>query len=138
MFVILNLIMRIPNKNDFKIKRVFYFKMAKFPLYDSFIKQLDQNCKESDLKTGHKEELIKNIKTIDKKGSELIYALIRTYQMHNSGNMSEIPFDGIKKKENIKFDLENFPLELRHLIYKFVKMHIQTMEEEQGRLNQGF
>ena len=58
--------------------------------------------------------------------------------MHNSGNMSEIPFDGIKKKENIKFDLENFPLELKHLIYKFVKMHIQTMEEDQGRLNQGF
>jgi len=112
--------------------------MAKFPLYDNFIKQLDENCKENDLQQEQKEELIKNIKIIDKKGSELIYALLRTYQMHNSGNMSEIPFDGTKKKENIKFDLENFPFELKHLIYKFVQMHIQTMKEEQGRLNHGF
>ena len=54
--------MRILNKNEFKIKRVFYFKMAKFPLYDSFIKQLDQNCKESDLKHGTQRRINKKYK----------------------------------------------------------------------------
>ena len=111
--------------------------MSSFPLYENFMKQLDENCKVEDLSSEQKGIFIKNIKIIDKKGSELIYALIRTYQMDNKLNLSNIPYNGIKKKDNIKFDLENFPYELKHLLYKFVNIHMEAMKEEIGRLDQG-
>jgi len=72
------------------------------------------------------------IKSIDEKGSELIYALIRVFQMENSDDITtfKLPYDGKYSKNDMKFDLNKLPNKLKQILYKFVKLHTETMKEE--------
>lgn len=95
-------------------------------LYNEFIDISD------DLSTKQKDDFIKKIKTIDSNGHELIYAIIRVYQLENSEdkNTYTIPFHGKYIKNDLKFDLNDLPNKLKHMIYKFTDMHIKTMKEK--------
>jgi len=95
-----------------------------FPLYDNLFN--DSEIKSEDLPSEQKEELIKKIKKIDLTGAELIYSIIRKYQLENeSDSMSSfnLPYKAIQQKTGIKFDLDLLPNKLKQMIYKFVNMH---------------
>jgi hypothetical protein len=102
--------------------------MSNFPLYDS----LSAEVTNVDLTTLEKDELMKLLKNIDVEGSERVYILIRMYQLENSEDKStfKIPYGGKYVKNDLKFDLNELPFELKQIIYKFVTMHCKTMEEE--------
>jgi hypothetical protein len=77
---------------------------------------------------------LKNVKNLDEKGQEMIYILIKTFEMENNQVVEafKLPFEGsgIPPKE-IKFDLDNFPENLKKIIFKFLNIHLKNMDEEQ-------
>lgn len=112
--------------------------MSKFPLYDI----LNKNIPKKDLTIKQKKELSSNIELYTDI-QEIVYVLIRYYQYYNE-NLEKlaIPYGGtyIKKNENkitdtnvpdeknINFDLELFPIPLKHIIYNFILMHKKNLE----------
>jgi len=80
------------------------------------------------------EFFLKNIKNIDEKGYEMIYILIKTFEIENNPlyNQLKLPYEGsgVPPKE-MKFDLEKFPEKLKKILFKFLTIHIKNMEEEQ-------
>jgi hypothetical protein len=103
--------------------------MSNFPLYDNLIKEV----KNEDLTTKEKETLVKNIKSIDDNGNELLYVLIKVYQFNNEYETTTyctIPYDGKFVKKDIKFDLEKLPNKLKQIINKFVIMHMETISKD--------
>lgn len=96
---------------------------SSFPLYDNLI--MDLNNTSVDLKTKEKDEFMSLIKKIDDNTSELVYALIRVYQLENNENISTftLPYDGKFIDNEIKFDLNELPNKLKHILLKFLKMH---------------
>jgi hypothetical protein len=102
--------------------------MSTFPIYDTMIKDV----KSKDLTAKEKKELIDKIEIIDESGIELIYTLIKIYELQNEeGSSFRIPYSGkYVDGQNILFDLNEMPLKLRQLLYKFVNIHINKMEED--------
>jgi hypothetical protein len=95
-------------------------------LYNEFVDISD------DLTTKQKDEFLKKVKLLDSNGHELIYAIIRVYQLENSEdkNTYTIPFHGKFIKNDLKFDLNDLPNKLKRMIYKFTDMHIKSMKEK--------
>lgn len=102
--------------------------MSNFPLYDS----LSADVSSVDLKVKQKDEFMKLVKSIDNEGLDRIYVLIRMYQLENSEDKStfKLPYGGKYIKNDLKFDLNELPNELKHILYKFVKIHSSKMEED--------
>lgn len=102
--------------------------MSNFPLYDNLL----QNISQRDLTKKQKEDLIDKIKKIDEDGAELIYALIRVYQMENSSDQStfKLPFGGIYVGNDMQFNLEQLPNRLKQILHKFIQVRDKAMEEE--------
>ena len=102
--------------------------MSNFPLYDNLF--VDLPTEEMTVK--HKDKFVKLIKEIDQNGSELIYALIRVYQLENSDDKStfKLPYGGKFDKTDMKFDFNDLPNELKHILFKFIQIHTKTMKEE--------
>jgi hypothetical protein len=110
--------------------------MTIFPLFDS----LNKDNPKKDLSVKEKEEFINKIQDIDDSGRDLIYALIQFYHNQNEEekNSDTLPYKGIrdsvcKGKEDMTWSFTDFPIKLRHILYKFIKMHFQSMEEEKER-----
>jgi hypothetical protein len=102
--------------------------MSNFPLYDNLIKDLP----EEEITVKQKDKFIKLVKDIDEYGSELIYALIRFYQLENSEDKStfKLPYGGKYVKHDMKFDFNELPNQLKHILFKFIQIHIKTLKEE--------
>ena len=86
-----------------------------------------------DLTQEQKEDIVKKIKTFDESGHEIIYILIRMYEKDTTGCMNELPYDGKLGTKELKLDIDLLPLQLKWMIYKFCKLHIEKMEEENAR-----
>jgi hypothetical protein len=102
--------------------------MSKFPLYDSFSKDII----DKDLTITQKKTFIKRISKIDKNGHDLVYALIRMYQVVNKEDNTSftLPYNGSFTEKDITFDLDKFPYRLKHILFKFISAHVITMKEE--------
>ena len=108
--------------------------MSHFPLYDNILK----DSKETNLTATQKKSFIKKMQNIDTSGHELIYALIKTYQIDNKEQNTSftLPYDGeYIDNNNIAFDLDKMPNKLKHILYKFINIHIDKMEEEKDKQN---
>jgi len=105
--------------------------MSNFPLYTSLLKDL----KETDLTSIQKKNFLKKIDLIDKTGQELIYALIKTYQIenHDKNTSFTLPYGGTFNENNVLFDLEKLPNKLKQILFKFLNIHILKMKEETNR-----
>lgn len=107
--------------------------MSKFPLYDNLI----PNITHKDLTIREKEYVIKNIRDIDEQGKEIIYALIQTYWESKTPSDSlttTIPYKGIinpnKEFWDLTWNLNNFPSDLKQILFRFVKIHAKTVQED--------
>ena len=107
--------------------------MSKFPLYDN----LSKDIPDKELTTAQKKSFLKKIGNIDQEGHETMYALIRMYQIENNTGCSgfEIPYRGMISNGNITFDINNFPKKLKHMLYRFLDIHLKNMKEEKKILN---
>lgn len=105
--------------------------MSNFPLYDSLNSKIDDAQSSIDLNIKEKDEFIRLVKKMDNVGYELIYVLIRVYQLENTEDKStfKLPFGGKFIKDDIKFDLNEMPIRLKHILNEFVHMHILTLND---------
>ena len=100
-----------------------------FPLYDS----LTKNLPKKDLSVKQKKDFITDVDIFDQNGIELLYALTRVYQLQNndySNSNFNLPYGGKFIKEEIQFDLDDFPIPLKRILYKFVLKHKKKMKDE--------
>jgi hypothetical protein len=104
--------------------------MSDFPLYQDLVKNIEENKVITD---EDKNDLIKKIKKVDENGHELIYALIRKYQLQNENGFG-LPYEGKMMKLGLKFDLENIPDNCIQLLILFCDKHLEKMKEEQKLL----
>jgi len=102
--------------------------MSKFPLLDS----LSNDITEKDLSYAQKRSFLEKIKKIDTDGQELIYALIKMYQLTYENNIIfNMPYNS-KHVENdgITFNLVDLPNNLKQILYKFIGKHLKKMKED--------
>ena len=124
-------------KLSFKSFKLLKTKMSLFPLYDI----LNKEYPEKDLSIKQKEEFVSKIEKIDDTGKDLVYSLIQFYRIENENEkLSEtLPYKGIREttsekgKEDLSWCFTDFPIKLRHILHTFIKMHVQSMEEEKLR-----
>jgi hypothetical protein len=103
--------------------------MSNFPLYDSLSKNLELV---DEISIKDQDKFMKLIKNFDTNGYELIYALIRVYQLENSDDKStfKLPYGGKFLKNEMKFDFTELPPDLKKILFNFTIMHTKTMKEE--------
>lgn len=96
--------------------------MSNFPLYDNLMTEVQSF---EDLNNKQKDEFMKLVGDIDDNTSELIYALIRVYQLENSDNKNTftLPYDGKFIDNDVKFDLNELPNQLKQILYKFLILY---------------
>jgi hypothetical protein len=110
-----------------------------FPLYQH-IRQQVVSIENSDLTVEETQTLLEQFRNLDKLGIELIYVLIRVHSLQTMSadqkDYFEIPYQGDKLETNtngvfnVKFDLRKFPNPLKHIIFKFIQIHLQKIHEE--------
>lgn len=85
----------------------------------------------SDLSTENKAEFIADIPTLDETGMELIATLIRAHQIETTSKRvdTSLPYKAMSNGDDMLFDLEALPNPLKQILYKFVKIHIDSMKE---------
>lgn len=112
--------------------------MANLPLYDILLTQVKHL--DIDLTIEEKKECCNMITTLDTQGCENIYLLMRVHNIKDQGdiNLFTTPYGGVEVTKqascaDLKFNLDNLPITLKHMIYKFCKIHIQKMKEESER-----
>ena len=103
--------------------------MSNFPLYDNLITEVTSF---EDLSNKQKEYFMKMIADVDDNSSELIYALIRVYQLENSDNKNifTLPYDGKFIDSDLKFDLNELPNQLKQMLYKFLTLYHENKDNE--------
>lgn len=99
--------------------------MNTFPIYDTLCSSIDENV--LDLTTTDKTEFIALLRLLNQSGIDIMYALIRYFQIVKDNNTSiELPYGGVQTKDDIKFDLERLPIMLKHILFKFIKLHLPS------------
>jgi len=90
---------------------------------------LNNNVSNTDLKKTEKDEIIDLINVLDIEPKKAILSLIVQHYINTVENSMEnlkngiLPYDAIIiKNDNIQFKLGNFPIALRRIIYKFIKI----------------
>jgi hypothetical protein len=105
--------------------------MSSFPFYDIMMK----DTKNTDLTLKQKNDFLSKVVLMDKDGRELIYALIRVFEINNEDLPSsfKLPYSGKFVEKDMHFDLEKLPFKLRQVLYKFINVHLEKMEEEKNK-----
>jgi hypothetical protein len=101
---------------------------SSLPIYETLLNELP----DEDLTQVEKTQFMTLIKNIDDYGSEVMYALIRMFQLEHCEDKTtfKIPYGGKFIKNDIKFDLLELPNKLKQILYKFLLMHTKSQNEE--------
>ena len=92
------------------------------PLYQN----LKSDLPHDDISQSDKEYLNTKIKELDKGGMEILYILIRMYELETTKSMADLPYGAkLLPKAELKIALDSFPNQLKQLVYKFVQLHIE-------------
>jgi hypothetical protein len=101
--------------------------MSNLPLYNS----LSTGLVKKDLTAKQKTDFLTILEKFDTRGYELVYALIRVFQIENEVETvsEDLPYGGVTKKSDIVFDFGTIPIPLRQILYKFAKIHEKSIKE---------
>ena len=112
-------------------------KMSNFPLYE----QLSQDISSKDLTVKQKTTLVKQITNLDGPGKDLVFVLIQTHLKNTNEEYNIFPYECTAEisevdpsMQNLTWSLNNLPIKLRHILWKFSVLHFQNMEEEEKRM----
>jgi len=104
--------------------------MSQFPLFDSILSELDEKKKNTLLNDKEINDYCLEIKTFDKNSFEILYALIKTYEVNsNPNNTCILPYDSKELKTGIKFDFHNLPSTLQQIINEFCNKRKKNLLE---------
>ena len=90
-----------------------------FPLYSNLVSELEKN--EVNISNDNINNFIAFIKVADKQCIELIYALIKKYDIEHENSNDLLPYKGKQLKTGYKFDFESFPIDLQKILIMFYK-----------------
>lgn len=96
------------------------------PVYDNIVNRITSE-QVFNISIEDKNKLIDDITTnIDT--HELVFVIIRLYQVKNSNNVSSLPYQSkfLKTKKGYKFDIENLPSKLLYILIEFYKLHYNS------------
>lgn len=93
--------------------------MSCFPLYDSMMNKINDD--DIIVDNDQKDNFISFIKTLDKENTELIYALIKKYDIEHGNSNNLFPYGGKQLKSGYKFDFNSFPNDLQKILICFQK-----------------
>jgi len=99
--------------------------MPNFPLYDNIVQKLaEQNINITvPVSTENKISFVDFIKISDQNVHEFIYMLIKVYQLqYDNTSATNLPFNGKEQKCGLKFDIDNLPFHLQHILIEFYGM----------------
>ena len=98
------------------------------PIYDNIQSILTKQEEEIPITDEIKSTLINNINEYTCT-HELLFAIIRYYQLSNSNNISTLPFycKYLKTKKGYKFDIANLPDKLIRIMVEFYNLHIKSI-----------
>ena len=102
-------------------------------LYNS----LKDGCETKDLTIEQRDVFAKNIKDLDGKGQEMVYVLIKMFEMDETKiTTDQLPYESKVVSKEIRLDLDKIPDKLKQMIFKFSNMHLKNMEEELRIVNE--
>ena len=95
-----------------------------FPLYEQIVSRVSNDV----LQSSEKQAVISAIKSMTDDEHEIVFALVRAYQLNFDTNPVQIiPYEGKSyKSKNIKFDLNELPTKLQQVLYAFVHICQQS------------
>ena len=98
------------------------------PIYDNLLSKIESSNDTITEKT--RTNLINSINKY-RKTHELLFAIIRCYQLNNSNNITNLPFycKYLKTKKGYKFDIENIPDKLIRVMVEFYKLHEKSIDK---------
>jgi hypothetical protein len=120
-------------KIDFEKKRNNLINMdaGQFPLFCHLKNEMNMDEEMEPLRLEQKVEMIEKIKELDEQGCSLIYALIRYYQIYEDKESAvDVPFHMKKVKTGYRFCIEELPILLQHLLFRFVDIHLKSQKEQ--------
>ena len=97
-----------------------------FPLYDSICEKIDAHSCTEPINHDQKLVLCEFVKKSEQNIHELLYMLMKVHQIKYDATSSTImPFSAKEQKCGIKFDVDNLPYKLQHILYNFSQMDSQ-------------
>ena len=99
--------------------------MAAFPLYNQIYCKVKNN--DTTLSEDDKSFFVDTVKTLSATEHEIIFALIRTFQIRNSDApfYNILPYHSKHQKKGIKFDFDKLPQKLQQVLFYFTKIHLR-------------
>ena len=94
--------------------------MDSLPIYETILNNID----DKDITHEDKLTLAENINN-NKDTHELVFVIIRYYQIKNSSNITNLPYSSkyLKTKNGYKFDIDFLPTKLIKILSKFFEIH---------------
>lgn len=104
--------------------------MSTFPLYDSLKDKIPKVI--VDIPYKDKDFFTEQVSNLDTTEHELIYALIRYYQIQNEPQdtiPSIFPYGAKKLKKGMKIDFEKLPTKLQYMLICFIRLHLTILKD---------
>jgi hypothetical protein len=92
-----------------------------------------------DLTKKQKAEFVKNVGSFSHEEISILYALITIYKIQYEGDLNQLvdadshkhPYNGQSDgSSGVVFDIDEFPIKLKHAIYKFMNIVVTKNTEE--------
>lgn len=110
--------------------------MNSFPLYNILADDLPKK----DLTLQEKKSLISSLDLFDAETKELVFVIIKYHYLQNHlqtlKNKKESyvsPYSGKLSSHGVTFNLLEFPVELRQMLYKFACLHKKKLTEDEEK-----
>lgn len=86
--------------------------------------------KDKDLTILEKRDFLVGISKLDKEGQEKFHGLVLKYheEYGNDEEDSDFPYNSTVESDSVTYNMLNFPLGLRQLLFKFVRLHLEHIE----------
>ncbi len=96
--------------------------MDSLPIYETILNSMDDSV--NNITYNDKLKLSENINN-NKDIHEIVFIIIRYYQIKNSSNITNLPYSSkfLKTKNGYKFDIDYLPTKLIKMLIKFFEIH---------------
>lgn len=106
-----------------------------FPLYDNLLRLTEYE--NNDLSIEQKKKIAEESEALDPLNQEIIYVLIKLFFIDNDvDEKSPLPYEGKRVKGLLKFDIDKLPLRLRHMLYRFILMKNNNLNQTPRNINE--
>lgn len=100
--------------------------MTDFPLYQMLASKTEAS---STLSETQKDMFIDEFKHFSTEQHELIYVLIRQYQLEHNQDIYHLPYSSKKFKRGIRIDFDKLPSILQCILFEFLLLHINSIAD---------